>query len=137
MNKKPAMDNRCPRQLETFPDGFCPLAVLRLKAIRNAGRELTEEEEAKLPGCPWAISHQLANYCFFKYMEEFRDGTTVSDIDIAAMLSLSPDTVKKVEKNALVKMREHEEFKEIKEGLSKGESVLDEKVSLEDLNVYT
>jgi hypothetical protein len=54
MSDKPAvkMDERCPRRLEEMPDSWCPLAVMRLKAIRNAGRELSEEEEALLPGVP-------------------------------------------------------------------------------------
>ncbi len=136
MSKKPAMDERCPRQLKSHPGSWCPLAVLRLKAIRNAGRELTEEEEAKLPGCPWAVNHQLANYCFFQYIREYGDGAPSSDIEIASLLYLSTDTVKKVEKISLAKMREDVEFKEIKEGLDKGESILDEKVSNEDLSIY-
>jgi hypothetical protein len=108
------MDQRCPRQLEEMPDKWCPLAVLRLKAIRNAGRELTEEEEATLPGCPWAIDHQLAHYCFFKYLSEFTQDRNISDLELAALLNVSVDTIKKIEKSALSKMREHESFKDIK-----------------------
>lgn len=136
MSKKPAMDERCPRQLKTHPNSWCPLAVLRLKAIRNAGRELTEEEESKLPGCPWAVNHQLANYCFFQYIRDYGDGAPSSDIEIASLLYLSPETVKKVEKAALVKMREDSQFKEIKEGMNKGESIVHEKVTDDDLNIY-
>jgi hypothetical protein len=98
------MDNRCPRQLEEVPDTWCPLAVLRLKSIRNAGQELSEEEEAKLPGCPWAVDHQLANYCFFKYIK------APSDMEIASLLNVSTETVKKIEKIALGKMREDDAF---------------------------
>lgn len=104
------MDPRCPKQLECLPDTWCELAVLRLKAVRNAGRELTEEEEARLPGCPWSIDHQLANYCFFKYMSDFADGKAPSDMEIAAFLNVSVDTVKKIEKTALDKVKKSSEF---------------------------
>jgi len=98
-----------------MPDTWCPLAVLRLKAIRNAGRELTEQEESMLPGCPWAVDHQLAHYCFFKYIAEFAQDKPVSDIELAAFLNISVDTVKKIEKSALAKLREHSFFKDMKE----------------------
>jgi hypothetical protein len=110
------MDKRCPRQLETMPDTWCPLAVLRLKAIRNAGRELTEEEEEMLPGCPWAVDHQLAHYCFFKYVAEFAQNRTVSDMELAALLNVSVETIKKIEKTALSKMRNHPLLKDAKGG---------------------
>lgn len=108
------MDKRCPRRLEDMPDSWCPLAVMRLKAIRNAGRELTEEEEALLPGCPWAVDHQLAHYCFFEYLAKFTSDKQVSDIELAALLNVSVDTIKKIEKTALTKMREHSSFSELK-----------------------
>jgi hypothetical protein len=117
------MDKRCPRRLEEMPDSWCPLAVMRLKAIRNAGRELTEEEEALLPGCPWAVDHQLAHYCFFKYLSEFTSDKQVSDIELAALLNVSVDTVKKIEKSALTKMRQHSSFS----GLKSDEPIVEEK----------
>ncbi len=129
---KPNMDKRCPRRLEDMPDTWCPLAVLRLKAIRNAGRELTEEEESKLPGCPWAIDHQLAHYCFFKYLAEFTQEKQVSDIELAALLNVSVDTIKKIEKTALTKMREHKSFADIK---SDKEPVVKD-LSPEDYKIY-
>lgn len=111
---KSNMDKRCPRQLDTMPDSWCPLAVLRLKAIRNAGRELTEEEESKLPGCPWAVDHQLSHYCFFNYLSEFCQDKSPSDIELAAMLNVSVDSIKKIEKTALAKIRQHETFATLK-----------------------
>lgn len=116
MSKAPKspMDKRCPRRLEEMPDSWCPLAVMRLKAIRNAGRELTEDEEALLPGCPWAVDHQLAHYCFFEYLTKFTSDKSVSDIELAALLNVSVDTIKKIEKQALVKMREDKSFKDLK-----------------------
>lgn len=110
------MDKRCPRYLEEMPDSWCPLAVMRLKAIRNAGRELSEEEEALLPGCPWAVDHQLAHYCFFEYLIKFTSDKSVSDIELAALLNVSVETVKKIEKTALTKMRTHSSFSELKGG---------------------
>lgn len=110
------MDERCPRQLKDVPDTWCELAVLRLKAIRNAGRELSEEEEAILPGCPWAIDHQLAHYCFFHYLANFTSEKSVSDIELAALLNIPVDTVKKIEKSALTKMRQHNTLSSLKKG---------------------
>jgi hypothetical protein len=88
--------------------------VQRLKALRHAGRELTEEEEAHLPGCPYAVNHQLANYCFFKLVESFiPDGRGFSDMEVAHFLNVSMDTVRKVEKKAIQRMRDSTVFKEI------------------------
>jgi len=108
------MDSRCPRNLKETPDDWCPLAVLRLKAIRNAGRELTESEEAKLPGCPWAIDHQLANYCFFKYINEFSNGKPATDIELAALLNISPESVKRIERSGLNKLKYSNSFSNMK-----------------------
>lgn len=114
MSKCGSQDGRCPRKLKDLPDQWCSLAVLRLKAIRNAGRELTEEEEANLPGCPWSVQHQMANYCFFKYIQEFTGDKAPSDLDIASLIGTSIDTVKKTEKVALNKMRGLKEFEDLK-----------------------
>jgi hypothetical protein len=129
------MDGRCPRQLKDMPDTWCPLSVLRLKAIRNAGRELTEEEEANLPGCPWSVNHQLANYCFFKFIEEYAGDKPLSDIEIASLNNVSVDTVKKAEKSGLQKIRVTEEFKEIKDAHGDG-SIIADTDSDSDYTVY-
>lgn len=126
------MDSRCPRRLEEMPDSWCPLAVLRLKAIRNAGRELSEEEESLLPGCPWAIDHQLAHYCFFQYLTEYTSEKQVSDIELAALLNVSVETIKKIEKTALQKMRDHQSFSDLK---SNGEPVVGESEP-QDYKIY-
>lgn len=108
------MDSRCPRMLDELPCEFCPLAVLRLKALRNSPVELTEEEEAKLPGCPWSISHQLSNYCFFNYVKDYLESPP-SDKEIAHMTNVSVETVKSVEKLAIEKIKEFEVIKELDE----------------------
>lgn len=118
------MDSRCPRQLKGMPQSFCPLAVTRLRAIRTAGRELTEEEENALPGCVWAVNSQTANYCFFKYIDEFAGETTLSDVEVASLNCLSIETVKKVEKEALNKIRDREEFQKLRKDLD-GESAFE------------
>jgi hypothetical protein len=136
MSKKDCeMDDRCPRSLKTTPESFCPLAVMRLRAIRTAGRELTEEEESKLPGCPWSVNHQLANYCFFKYIKEYAADKPPTDVEIASLNCISTETVKKTEKSALTKIRETEQFKDLKEDLNGG-SIIDEKHSDEDYKMY-
>jgi intein-encoded DNA endonuclease-like protein len=122
------MDKRCPRKLSDFPDTYCPLAVQRLKAMRHAGRELSEEEESALPGCTWAVACQMANYCFFKFVEELTpsDGRSLSDIEIARYISISTDTVKKTEKKALQKLKTNEMFEEIADEYG-DERILDDK----------
>lgn len=129
------MDPRCPRALQNFPESFCPLAVMRLRAIRTAGKELSEEEESKLPGCPWAVNHQLANYCFFKYIKEYSGDKAPSDIEIASLNGISIETVKKTERSALAKIRETEEFSSLKSQLN-GEGVVDEHSTDNDYRIY-
>ena len=124
MNKTP-MDERCPRQLEEMPDSFCPLAVQRLRAIRTAGRELTEEEESNSGGCCWAVNSQMANYCFFKYIDEFASEQTLSDVEVAALNCLSVETVKKIEKEAMNKIKNKEEFANLRKDLD-GESIFEQ-----------
>jgi hypothetical protein len=74
-----------------------------------------------LPGCPWAIDHQLAHYCFFQYLTEYTSEKQVSDIELAALLNVSVETIKKIEKSAIAKMRDHESFSSLK---SDGEPVI-------------
>ena len=108
------MDPRCPRQLEYLPCEFCPLAVLRLKALRNSDKELTEEEEAKAPGCQWAIAHQLSNYCFFNYVADYLHEPP-SDKEIAHMNNVSVDTVKDVVDSAMNKIRDMKVIRDLEE----------------------
>ena len=119
------MDNRCHRGLVGPLQSFCPMAVMRLKAMRNSGRELTEEEENRLPGGPWAINDQLSNYCFFSFIADHAPEKTITDPEMAAFLGISQDTVKKVEKAALIKMRQHETFEEIVETYD-GDTIMEE-----------
>lgn len=107
------MDKRCPKQLDELPDSWCPLAVQRLKALRHAEKELTEEEEALLPGCPWAVNHQLANYCFFNMIANFLPDKALSDMEIAHFCNISVDAIKKIEKKSISKIRDTSVFKEV------------------------
>lgn len=108
------MDSRCPKQLTDLPSKWCPLAVQRLKAIRNYTGNLSEEKEANLPGCPWAVAHQLANYCFFNLIKNHMpDNKDLSDMEIAHFCGVSIDTIKKSEKKALDKIRKTNSFEEI------------------------
>jgi hypothetical protein len=108
---------------------------MRLRAIRTAGKELTEEEESKLPGCPWAVNHQLANYCFFKYIQDYTGDKPPSDVEVASLNCISVDAVKKTEKTALNKIRDTEEFSSLKEAME-GESVVGEAHSDDDYKIY-
>ena len=108
------MDARCPRKLKDYPETYCPMAVMRLKALRNANRELTEAEEAVLPGCPWAVNHQMSNYCFFQFADEYMT-QSLSDMEVAHLNNISVQTIKKVEKTALEKIRKTDVMKELKD----------------------
>lgn len=134
-SSSPCMDKRCPRKLDSMPGTWCPLAVLRLKAIRTAGRELSEEEESKLPGCPWAVNHQLANYCFFKYITEYTGDKPVSDVEIASLNNISIDTVKQTEKRAIAKLQKADQFTEMKKEHGDA-SPVSETDSDEDYKIY-
>ena len=108
------MDSRCPRQLDRLPTEYCPLAVLRLKALRNSPVELTEEQEAKLPGCPWATNHQMSCYCFFSYVKDYLSEVP-SDKEVAHMNNISVETVKKIEAKAMEKIKELNIIKDLEE----------------------
>lgn len=120
------MDSRCPRGLECLPDKYCPLAVQRLKALRYAGRELTEDEENLLPGCKWAVQNQTANYCHFDLMANHLPNRPMSDMEIAHTCNISVETVKKIEKAALEKMRNSEVFQEISTAYS-GDTIFEDR----------
>jgi hypothetical protein len=135
MTNSGKMDKRCPRSLKEMPTEWCPLAVMRLRAIRTAGKELSEEEEATLPGCPWAVNHQLANYCFFQYIQNYSGDKAPSDIEIASLNCMSVEAVRKTEKTALSKIRETKQFKSLKEDLN-GESVVSESYADDDYKIY-
>jgi hypothetical protein len=114
MTKK--MDHRCPRKLKGFPTTWCPLAVLRLKQLRNVDHEMSEHEEYNSVGCNFAINHQLANYCFFNYIANFLNETAPpSEVEIAHLLNISVESVKRYQKRALEKMRDTKEFKQIRQ----------------------
>lgn len=120
------MDSRCPRQLTDYPESPCYLAVLRLKKLRSAEHELSEEEESKLMGCPWAINSQCANYCFFAYCAKIADGN-LSDVEIASMLNISQEAVRKAERDGLSKMRQANFIIEVKETYG-DEKIVDEAI---------
>ena len=123
------MDKRCPLKKEKYPAKWCPLAVQRLKALRLAGRELTEEEESKLPGCAYAVASQMHNYCFFSYMKDTKSDRQPLDIEIAHLLNIGPDSVKKIEKAALSKIRDTEFVQELQEAYG------DEAIMVDDTSI--
>jgi len=119
------MDHRCPKKLKYLPDGYCDLAVLRLKQIRANKTELSEDQEVNLSGCNYCINHQQSSYCFFKYLSQYLEGgTPPSDQEIAHLCSLSLDTVKKVFKDALNKFEKSDMITKIKNNRD-GEPVID------------
>lgn len=121
------MDPRCPRKLKEYPQEWCSFAVLRLKALRNTANELSEGDEAKYPGCPWAIAHQLSCYCFFKYASKYLDGRPVSDIEIAYLNSISVEQLKKIERVALDEFKNSNFITEIRDSMESNSILSDVK----------
>lgn len=131
---KQVMDKRCPLNKKEFPTTWCHLAVIRLKAISNAGGSLSEADEAKLPGCPWFARHSSANYCFFKYINEFTGENNLQDVDIAHMLMIPLDEVKAIESRAISAFRMSEMFEDLKEAF--GDENIIEDSSDDDQSIY-
>jgi hypothetical protein len=132
---KKRFDTRCPRKLQQITKEWCPLGVLRLKALRSAKKELTEAEEAALPGCPWAIDHQMSGYCWFAYEAFHMNDSPMSDVDIAAALHVSTDTVKKTADSAIKKIQDNSALKEIRLSCD-DEPVVPSEFSVDDETIY-
>lgn len=126
---EPEMDERCILGLSCLPDDICHAAVRRLRAIKSAGRPLTEEEEAVLPGCPWAIQHQKSNYCFFKYMKDYMGESSPSDQEIAHMLKCSQQDVSKSFKSSLNKVKNSDFIDNLKSNISDEEIIDSQEIS--------
>lgn len=133
------LDNRfktkCPRKLDELPQGWCSLAVLRLKSIRALDREPSELEESKLPGCPWAINNQTSGYCWFKYESKNMPDTPPADVEIAAMLNIQPDTVKSTFESAMSKLKNADFVKDIKAQFGT-DRIIDDKPSQDEDFIY-
>lgn len=82
------MDDRCPLGLQDFPTSVCPLAVERLRAMRN---NKGDAQNVKV-GCEWYIASKEANYCFHKYMAQ-NEGESHATIDIASLLHVTQAVV--------------------------------------------
>ena len=138
--------NKCPLKLEGLPKSwesggqrlhYCPLAVTRLKSIKAArasGSELTEKEEAKLPGCPYAVKSQMSGYCFFIQEARLPD-VPMLDAEISALLDIPVDQVRLAAETALKKIQSDSIIMEIKESLDSG-SILQERLSIEDEHIH-
>jgi hypothetical protein len=106
------MDKRCPMMLKEYPTTFCPMAVIRLKAVKNLEYFPSEEEESKLPGCSYSINHQQSCYCWFKYARDYLTKDTPHH-EIAHLLNIPEDEVYAIEANALEKVRKSAEVEEL------------------------
>jgi len=136
----------CPLQMQNLPKHwasggqklhYCPVAVTRLKAIRAAradGKVLTQEEEAQLPGCPWAVKSQMSGYCWFIYEAISMPEQPTLDADIAAILDLPVDQVKSCALSAAQKILSNPEVTSLKEALISETN--GSRLSLEDEHVY-
>lgn len=116
---------------------YCPLAVTRLKAIRAAraeGRTITQDEEDKLPGCPWAIKSQMSGYCWFIYEAISMPESQTLDADIAAMLDIPLEQVKSAGSSGTQKILANPDILDIRDALNTEAS--DARLSLEDEHVY-
>ena len=102
------MDKRCPRGLSCMPN------------------------KSMLPGCSFAIDHQLAHYCFFKYLSEYTQDRQVSDIELAALLNVSVETIRKIEKQAIAKMKNNIAMSQLK---TSGGQIIDDEET-EDYKIH-
>jgi hypothetical protein len=127
-------EERCIRQLDELPQGWCPAAVMRLKYLKSLGREPTEEDEKNAPGCPWAVSDQLSGYCWFVYEAKYLPEQPLSDQDIAANLNISVEAVKETSDRAIKKIQNNENIKEIRQTYDK-DFVIDDSSS-NDESIY-
>jgi len=138
----------CPIKLQALPRHwssggqklhYCPLAVMRLKAMRIAaaeGKNITQEEEEKLPGCPWAIKSQMSGYCWFVYEATLKNDACKSDVEIASMLELPAEQVKIAYASAAEKVLSDSDSGSIRDMLVSGSVSGQERLSLEDEYVY-
>ncbi len=126
---------RCPRRLKELPDQWCPLAVMRLKWTRSLGREPTQEEEETANGCPWATQDQMSCSCWFVYEAKFLSESPKTDAEIAALLNLSVETVKKTADSAMEKLQSASFVVEIKK-MHNGESVMEDRLGVEDETIH-
>lgn len=108
------MDARCPLKLKEYPTSFCPMAVLRLKALKRLDATPTEKEEDRLPGCPYSINHQQSCYCFFKYARDYL-AKEVPHYEIAHLLGISEEEVYLIEKSAIDKFKNNKAIDQIKQ----------------------
>jgi hypothetical protein len=112
--------------------------VTRLKAIRAAraeGKVLTQEEEAKLPGCPWAIKSQMSGYCWYIYEAIAMPEHPTLDADIAAILDIPVEQVKSAAEAGSSKIVLNPDTADIRETL-KSDVSANARLSLEDEYVY-
>lgn len=143
-----AFQQACLLKLEKLPAAWehsdkhikvCPLAVMRLKHIKAAvaakGKELTEEEESQLPGCPYAIRNQTCGYCFFVYEATLLNESIPTDTEIAYMLDISVDNVRKTFDTALNKVKTSQFVNSVKSSME-GEPIVDTDFSIEDEFIY-
>lgn len=113
------MDSRCPMQLKEYPTTFCPMAVIRLKAVKSAESFPSEEEEAGMPGCDFAINHQQSCYCWFRYARDYLSRET-SHYEIAHLLNIPEEEVVAIEVAAMEKVKRSAQISEIDRSFDKG-----------------
>ncbi len=77
----------------------------------------------------------MSCYCWFVYEAKFLSESPKNDAEIAALLNLSVDTVKKTAEGALQKLQSASFVVEIKKELN-GEKVIDERLGVEDETIY-
>jgi hypothetical protein len=77
----------------------------------------------------------MSCYCWFVYEAKFLSESPKSDAEIAALLNLSVDTVKKTAETAMEKLQSAAFVVEIKKAHN-GESVVDERLGVEDETIH-
>jgi len=124
----------CPRKLEKLPDAICPFGLQRARWTRdNAGYLPFQEKIAS--GCTWGIlTEDKHSYCFFKLMA-LTDGQAFSEQEMALLLGLSKEQIKKIQETAIKKLIKEPLIIELK-ALHKEGGLFDDVPDISDQDIY-
>lgn len=104
----------CPLKLKRFPEEICELGLQRARWTKDHTGYLAFEEK-QAPGCVWGIpTEDKHSYCFFKFMAD-SEGKQFDENEIANLLGLSKDQIKKIIETATIKLKNTEIVKELKD----------------------
>ena len=92
----------CPRRLNCLPTEACPMALERLRALKNQTDKKLKEGEI-LKGCAWYCDSSDANYCFFSQVSA--DPGPYADEDISSLLAIPTSQVLKTYESGIANLK--------------------------------